>query len=64
MIDEDDGTSERGFQGAPKKRTVGFVGKLQDELEDELELTEEFKSEIKQAKQDIAEGRGRLVKPE
>ena len=52
------------FKALPKSEQWGLLEKLQDELEDELELTEEFKSGIKQAKQDIAEGRGRLVKPE
>jgi hypothetical protein len=36
---------------------------LDDILEDELEFTDEFKAKIERAKRDIAEGRGRLVKP-
>ena len=36
---------------------------LDDILEDELEFTEEFKAKIARAKSDIAEGRGRIVKP-
>jgi hypothetical protein len=36
---------------------------LDDILEDELEFTDEFKAKIEQAKSDIADGRGRVVKP-
>jgi len=36
---------------------------LEDLLEDELELTDEFKAKIQRAKRDIDEGRGRVVKP-
>jgi len=36
---------------------------LDNMLEDELEFTDEFKAKIEQAKRDIAEGRGRVVKP-
>jgi hypothetical protein len=35
---------------------------LYDILEDELELTDEFKAKIERAKRDIAEGRGRIAK--
>jgi hypothetical protein len=36
---------------------------LDDILEDELEFTDDFKAKIERAKRDIAEGRGRIVKP-
>jgi hypothetical protein len=36
---------------------------LNDLLEDELEFTEEFRAKIDRAKRDIAEGRGRVLKP-
>jgi hypothetical protein len=36
---------------------------LDNILEDELEVTDEFKAKIEKAKRDIAEGRGRVVKP-
>ena len=36
---------------------------LDNMLEDELEFTDEFKAKIARAKRDIAEGRGRVVKP-
>jgi hypothetical protein len=36
---------------------------LDNMLEDELEFTDEFKAKIERAKHDIAEGRGRMVKP-
>ena len=36
---------------------------LDNVLEDELEFTDEFKAKIERAKRDIAEGRGRIVKP-
>lgn len=36
---------------------------LENILEDELEFTDEFKAKIERAKRDIAEGRGRVVKP-
>jgi hypothetical protein len=36
---------------------------LDNMLEDELEFTDEFKAKIERAKCDIAEGRGRVVKP-
>ncbi len=36
---------------------------LDDILEDELEFTDEFNEKIERAKRDIAEGRGRVVKP-
>lgn len=36
---------------------------LTNVLEDELELTDEFKAEIERSKADIAAGRVRIVKP-
>ena len=36
---------------------------LDNMLEDDLEFTDEFKEKIERAKRDIAEGRGRVVKP-
>jgi formate dehydrogenase maturation protein FdhE len=36
---------------------------LENMLEDDLEFTDEFKAKIERAKRDIAEGRGRVVKP-
>ncbi len=36
---------------------------LDNLLEDELEFTDEFKAKIERAERDIAEGRGRVVKP-
>jgi len=36
---------------------------LADMLEDQLELTDEFERSIERGKRDIAEGRGRVVKP-
>ena len=36
---------------------------LDNLLEDELEFTDEFKAKIERAKRDIAEGRGRVVRP-
>ena len=36
---------------------------LDNMLEDELVFTDEFKAKIERAKRDIAEGRGRVVKP-
>lgn len=36
---------------------------LDDILEDELEFTDEFKAKVERARRDIAEGRGRVVKP-
>jgi hypothetical protein len=36
---------------------------LDDILEDELEFTDDFKAKIERAKRDVAEGRGRVVKP-
>ncbi len=36
---------------------------LDNVLEDELEFTDDFKAKIERAKRDIAEGRGRIVKP-
>jgi hypothetical protein len=36
---------------------------LDNMLEDELEFTDEFKAKIERAKRDIADGRGRVVKP-
>jgi predicted O-linked N-acetylglucosamine transferase (SPINDLY family) len=37
--------------------------RLQNFLEDRLELTDEFKAEIEAGKKDIAEGRVRIRKP-
>jgi len=36
---------------------------LDNMLEDDLEFADEFKAKIERAKRDIAEGRGRVVKP-
>ena len=45
----------------PEKRAL--LEWLEDLLEDELEFTDEFKAKIERAKRDIAQGRGRIVKP-
>jgi hypothetical protein len=45
----------------PEKRAL--LQWLEDLLEDELEFTDEFKAKIERAKRDIAQGRGRIVKP-
>jgi hypothetical protein len=36
---------------------------LNDILEDELEFTDKFTAKIERAKNELAEGRGRVVKP-
>jgi hypothetical protein len=40
-----------------------LLGWLTNELEDDLELTDEFKANIEQGKADVAAGRVRIVRP-
>ena len=47
----------------PKAEQETLRDWLDNMLEDELEFTDEFKAKIERAKRDIAEGRGRVVKP-
>ena len=47
----------------PKAEQEALRDWLDNMLEDELEFTDEFKAKIERAKRDIAEGRGRVVKP-
>ena len=46
-----------------KAEQAALRDRLENMLEDELELTDEFKAEIERGKRDIAEGLGRVVKP-
>ena len=54
---------ERQVEQLPSAEKKALLEWLEDLLEDELEFTDEFKSKIERAKRDIAEGRGRVVKP-
>jgi hypothetical protein len=47
----------------PTSEKQALLEWLEDRLEDELEFTDEFRAKIERAKRDIAEGRGRVVKP-
>jgi hypothetical protein len=54
---------EKQVQELPTAEKKALLSWLEDLLEDELEFTDEFKAKIERAKRDIAEGRGRVVKP-
>ena len=54
---------EEGLSALSSEDKQALFEKLANLLEDELEMTDEFKAEIEQAKTDIAEGRFRVVKP-
>lgn len=54
---------ERQVEQLPNTEKKALLEWLEDLLEDELEFTDEFKAKIERAKRDIAEGRGRVVKP-
>ena len=54
---------EKDVEALSSEEKHELFEKLVDLLEDDLELTDEFKAEIEQAKADIAEGRYRVVKP-
>jgi hypothetical protein len=54
---------EKQVEQLPRKEKKALLEWLEDLLEDELEFTDEFRAKIERAKRDIAEGRGRVVKP-
>ena len=54
---------EKQVEQLPIGEKKALLQWLEDLLEDELEFTEEFKAIIERAKRDIAQGRGRVVKP-
>jgi DICT domain-containing protein len=54
---------EKQVEQLPTAEKKALLEWLEDLLEDELEFTDEFKAKIERAKRDIAEGRGRVVKP-
>jgi DICT domain-containing protein len=54
---------EKQVEQLPTAEKQVLLEWLEDILEDELEFTDEFKAKIQRAKRDIAEGRGRAVKP-
>jgi hypothetical protein len=54
---------EKQVEQLPIAEKKALLQWLEDLLEDELEFTDEFKAKIERAKRDIAEGRGRVVKP-
>jgi hypothetical protein len=54
---------EKQVEQLPTAEKKALLQWLEDLLEDELEFTDEFKAKIERAKRDIAEGRGRTVKP-
>ena len=54
---------ESAVRRLPREEVEKLQAWLQDYLEDELELTDEFKASIERGKQDIAEGRVREHQP-
>ena len=54
---------EKQVEQLPTAEKKALLEWLEDLLEDELEFTDEFQAKIERAKRDIAEGRGRVVKP-
>ena len=54
---------ENEVKQLPKTEQESLREWLENLLEDELEFTDEFKAKIARAKQDIAQGHGRVVKP-
>ncbi len=54
---------ESAVRRLPRKEVEELQAWLQEYLEDELELTDEFKASIERGKQDIAAGRVREHQP-
>lgn len=54
---------ESAVRQLPREEVEKLQAWLQDYLEDELELTDEFKASIERGKQDIAAGRVREYQP-
>ena len=54
---------EKQVEQLPIAEKKALLQWLEDLLEDELEFTDEFSAKIECAKHDIAESRGRTVKP-
>ncbi|MBI5683621.1 MAG: hypothetical protein HZC54_00940 [Verrucomicrobia bacterium] len=54
---------ESAVRQLPREEVEKLQAWLQDYLEDELELTDEFKASIERGKQDIAAGRMREHQP-
>jgi hypothetical protein len=53
---------EKAIQGMSRQEVEELQGWIQDYLEDERELTDEFKASIERGRQDIAGGRVRVRK--
>jgi hypothetical protein len=54
---------EKAVAQLPPAEKRALLEWLEDLVEDELEFTDEFKAKVERAKRDIAQGRGRIVKP-
>ncbi|MCG3147911.1 MAG: hypothetical protein PCFJNLEI_01352 [Verrucomicrobiae bacterium] len=54
---------EKVIQGLSRSEVEELQGWIQDYLEDDREMTAEFKASIERGRQDIAEGRVRVRQP-
>ncbi len=54
---------EQAIRTLPRTEIERLRNWIEDYLEDQLELTEEFKTKIEQGKRDIAQGRVRTRQP-
>jgi hypothetical protein len=54
---------EEAIRHLPRAEVEKLQARIQEMLEDEMELTDEFKGSIERGKRDIAEGRTRSRKP-
>ncbi len=54
---------EQAIRTLPRREIEQLREWIEDFLEDELELTEDFKASIERGKQDIAEGKARVREP-
>jgi hypothetical protein len=54
---------EKAIKGLPREKIEELQIWIQDYLEDERQLTDEFQASIERGKRDIAEGRTRTRQP-
>lgn len=55
---------ERAIQELPRKEVETLRDWIENFLEDQLEMTDEFKAKIERAEQEMAAGKGRVRNPE
>ncbi len=54
---------EREVEQLPSAEKIALLEWLENLVEDELEFTDEFQAKLERSRKEIADGRGRVVKP-